>query len=298
MRLCRSILVALLVAHALARGAEAVADLESKLDAALAERWRRAVSLAELYEASGDWQRAVHHYEMARRIRDDDTHVLTQLARIYGEHDARESLLSVYTALTRLQPTSIAWLRELGSTHFRLGHRDEAEAVWQKIVEVQPSKTYALRHLVDIYSSHKLFGKAVAACQQALALSPNDEDLLQRLAEAHHSSGDQLAALAAISQFGIGRSSFRSHRALRLRHNAFIELALPIAARVDLETQLAKGPCSAADLAWTLARSLEKAGEPRSAVPFYRRVATEEPATPRGKAAAEAAVRLGRQPKD
>jgi tetratricopeptide (TPR) repeat protein len=288
---CRMVYVAALLAPFWVVAGEEPAGPESGLDSKLAERHRRTVALGEVLEASGQWERAAEQYEMARRIRDDDIHVLTQLASLYRARAEDAKTLSVYAALCRLQPASVAWLREVGSCHFRLGQREQAEAVWGKILEVQPSRAFALRYLAEIYASHGLHEKAVGACRDALALSPNDEDIRQRLGEALLAAGDPLAALAASSRLAADRSSARAERARRLRQGAFQALDLPAAVRGAVEARLAEGPCGAADLAWAAARCLEEKGETKRAASFYRRLAKEEPDTPRGKEAAEKARR-------
>jgi len=294
---CLLVLAWLLAATPSAPGGEAEApDPEAELQAKLAERHRRAIELAELHEADGDWRRATAHYEMARRIRPNDPDVLNQLARLYRSHNDDASLLPVYEALVRLQPASMSCLRELGSCHFRLGHREEAEAAWRKILEVQPSRTYALRHLGQIYTGHGLFDEAAAAFRHALALAPNDDDVRLRLAEALESGGDHLAALTTIARLAEERTTARSIRAERIRQVAFIALALPPAVRVALERRLADPAASPTDLAWDVARALEASGDPRRAAVHYRRVARDEPDTPRGKEAAQKTDKLSPRP--
>jgi len=285
----------LLALAAVAPAAERVEDLEAELDARLDERRTRSITLAELYETSGNWRRAAEHYEQARRVRDDDARVLVQLSRLYRAHDEHEKLLSVYATLSRLQPTSVVWLRELGSCHFKLGQRQAAEAAWGRILDVQPSKTYALRHLIDVYADHGLHKRAAAACREALALTPRDQDIRLRLAEALGEGGDPLGALATLSHIAKGRIILRSQRGVRIRHNAFARLAMPDPVHTALDKRLDAGPCTAADLAALAAELLDKASRPADALPFLRRLARDEPGTPRGQAAA-ARVR-GQDPK-
>lgn len=263
------------------------AELERELEAKLTERRWQAVTLAELYAAAGQWRQAAAHYEMARRIRADDAGVLVELSRLYKRLGEDKRLVGVYEALSRLQPTSVAWLRELGACHFRLGHREQAEAVWRRILEVQPSRTYAFRYLADIYAQHGLLEKALAACRKALALSPRDEDLRLRLAELMQADGDPLGALAALAQLSPGRYAARSPRALRVRTAALEALKLPADLCGELSAMVTSGKVSAADLAWRAAVALEEAGRRDDARRFFRRVAAEEPDTPRGKKAAE-----------
>jgi len=262
------------------------AGLDGQLQAKLAERHWQAVALAELYAATGQWRQAAAHYEVARRIQPDDSAVLIELSRLYRRLGDDERLVPIYRALCRLQPTSVAWLRELGASLFRLGRREEAEAAWRRILQVQTSRTYALRHLADIYSQHGLHSKALAACREALALSPRDEDLRLRLAEFTLKSGDPLGALAEIARLNPGRYAARSARALRVRSAALDALDLPADIRGQLSAMVAAGGCTAADLAWRAAVALEMAGRRDQARRFFRRVAAEEPNTPRGKKAA------------
>ena len=267
------------------------ADLRGKLD----ERHRRAVELGDLCHARRDSQRAAAHYEMARRIRDDDFHVLTQLVGCYRTPGALPKLLSVYQSLVRLRPTDAAWLRELGSCHYRLGRPDEAEAIWRKILGVGPSRARSTAYLARTYERHGLFAKAAATYSQALALAPQDRAARLRLAEAQLRAGDLLGGLLTLATFEAAKGTSDAERADAVRQKAIAGLNLGRQARSVVRRALAAKAASAADLAWQVACRLEEAGATEAAARFYGRVAKEEPASDRGKKAAAKARQLTRK---
>jgi len=278
-----------LTAHA---GQPTAEQLEAELEAKLAERRRRAISLAQLYSASGDWRRAAEYFESARRIRDDDVQVLTQLTRLYATHRDHRKLLSPLQALVRLQPTSVGWLRELGSCHYRLGEREKAEAAWSKILEVVTNRPSALRVLAQAYATHGLRHKAIATWRQAVAASPRDEYLRLQLAEALSKADEHLEALATIAALRTTPASSRSRRARGVANTAYFKLDLPRPVRAAIEKLLRGDARSPADIAWAIAQAFEQAGDPKRAAGFYRQVADLEPKAARGKAAAAKARRF------
>jgi len=271
-------------------------QLEAELEAKLAERRRRAISLAQLYSASGDWRKAAEHFESARRIRDDDVQVLTQLTRLYATHRDHRKLLSPLQALVRLQPTSVGWLRELGSCYYRLGEREKAEAAWSKILEAVPNRPSALRVLAQAYATHGLHHKAIATWRQAVEASPRDEYLRLQLAEALSKADEHLEALATIAALRTTPASSRSRRARSVANTAYFKLDLPRPVRAAIEKLLHGDARPPADFAWAIAQAFEQAGDPKRAADFHRQVAELEPKTERGKAAAAKTKQLSPKP--
>ncbi|MFP4057071.1 MAG: tetratricopeptide repeat protein [Candidatus Brocadiia bacterium] len=288
-------LVVIIVAGIQAPGAAGAADtaeLEAQLETKLAERFERVVSLAQLYEASGEKDRAAHYYERARTIRPDDAYVLSQLARLYRSTRDDRKLLPIYTALARLQPTAINWVKELGSCYFRLGRRREAEATWRKMLEMHGNRPFVLGYLAQVYAEHELFDKAVAAYREAIDRSPRDINLRLRFASALLEAGDPLGALATAAPLREAPSKHYREGGENLRKKALAKLRLPQADQRAVLELLDDDTCSVAELALTLARAFERRGERERAAAFYRRVASEEPESPLGKAAAEKARQL------
>jgi tetratricopeptide (TPR) repeat protein len=288
-------LIGWLALSAVGMGAEqSTANLEAELDAKLAERRRRTVALGAVIESTGDSKRAVATYEAARRFRDDDLEMLAHLLRFYRMQDDVRGQLSVTQALVRLQPTSLGWLRELGSCYFRLGQRDEAEAAWRRILAAHPLRPAAVRALAQTYEQHGLFDKSVALYREAVAQAPDDPDARLQLAEAQLRAGDGLGALATLVPLAADGAPGR--RAAALRESALGKLGFTVRERATVATILDEKPRTAADLAWRLARWFEAESNWSRAVVFFRRVAEDEPDSARGKVAAETVRRLTPKP--
>jgi len=273
-------------------------EVDGDLDAAMATLFDETVALAQLYEASGDYRRAARLYEDARRLRKDGAYVLQQLTRIYRRTQDDRKLVDIYVTLVQLQPASVSWLRQLGSCYFRLGERKKAEAAWQRLLDVYPQRSSALRYLASIYAQHKLYAKAIATYQEASGLSPQDDELRLRLAETQHAGGDPLGALVSVSAIRNATSSDRSRRSAGVRREAVVALDLSPAVQMGLQKKLHEGPTTAADLAWFLATLCEERRHGKDAARFYRRLATIEPQSERGKRAAARAVALDPPKKD
>ena len=223
-------------------------------------------------------------------------HVLSQLMRLYRMNKDDRKLLSTLAALVRLQPTSVGWLRELGSCQFRLGQREQAEATWRRILDVYPNRASALRLLAQAYTSHGLHDKAIGTWREAVAASPRDDYLRLQLAEALGKANRHVDALAASAPLAAAEVSSRSRRARSVKNTAFFELDLPRPVRAAVERLLRREDCSPADVAWAIAEAFEQAGERKRAAAFYRQVAAREPETDRGKAAAAKAKALTPKP--
>jgi tetratricopeptide (TPR) repeat protein len=289
-----------LVAPAIALGAErderSTGKLESVLQEKIAQRYRRTVALGAFFEATGDWETAATHYEAARRFRDDDPSLLTRLLRYYRTRGEVRKQVPIYQALVRLQPTSIGWLRELGSCYFRLGQREKAEATWRGILDAHSVRTSGVQYLAQIYQKHGLHEKAVEAYKEGLALAPRDEEMRFALAQAQTRGGDGLAALVTLAPLNREHDRPRGGPVHKLRAQALKAMDLTHGEGLVLQRLLEEQPPqSAAGLAWRLARAFERAGQWTRAAAFFRRVAAEEPDTVRGRVAAETARRLSEQ---
>jgi tetratricopeptide (TPR) repeat protein len=190
------------------------------------------------------------------------------------------------------------WIRQLGSCYFRLGETKEAEATWQRLLDVYPQRSGALRYLGSIYTQHKLYDKAIATYREAITLSPENPDLRVSLAQTQNAAGDPLSALATLSSVRGASSSYRERRINAVRDEAVTALDLTPAVQQALRKKLAEGTTSTGDLASFLATLCEERGQARDAARFYRRVAEAEPKSERGRRAATRAAALDPGKKD
>jgi eukaryotic-like serine/threonine-protein kinase len=96
--------------------------------------------------------------------------------------------------------------------------RDHATALLEQTVRNTPRDGLAQSNLGVLYAKKKIREKAISRIQSALALSPDDPDVLENAGEAYEDLGDRAQALRYIEmslQKGYPLASLKSNRALQ-----------------------------------------------------------------------------------
>jgi protein O-GlcNAc transferase len=69
---------------------------------------------------------------------------------------------------------------ERAAAALRDGRPSEAEALCQALVAAKPDFLEALHLLAEVQSSLRRYGEALATCDKALAMRPNDAEMLSK----------------------------------------------------------------------------------------------------------------------
>ncbi len=130
-----------------------------------------------------DWiQRARSSCEQALKLRNGNVYaqvVLGNIARVEGRYDDAVSILR--SILTQEPRNLEAWLR-LARTYEGKQALREAEAAYQKAVEIQPSYPGAHQHLGSFYYKQGRYDDARRSFQRASELAPDNYKALNNLA--------------------------------------------------------------------------------------------------------------------
>jgi TolB-like protein len=163
--------------------------------------------LGDILAGHRDWPAAIAAYREAIRLDRQNTYAWEELAwaltskdppdPVAGEQAAREAV--------RLDPTYVWNYVQLGRALQMQERLDEAIAVLEQAVRIDPSFRAASVNLANLFLDHGEYGKALAQFEAELEISKERGDvihpwLLRATAAAHAGLGDTEAALAMLEQ--------------------------------------------------------------------------------------------------
>ena len=164
-----------------ARAAEA--GLRSLAASAQRRGWALA-KLGDLLVAANRIDAAVAAYEAARKAGSTKDHVPAALATLYERKADYPNAIRVYTELARQQPRVTAHTVRIGWCHWRMGHRDQAEAVWRTLLTQHHHDRDGYVLVDRIYQQTGQRARRVGLLREACRRHPHDFDLCRRLGSA------------------------------------------------------------------------------------------------------------------
>jgi serine/threonine-protein kinase len=157
-------------------------------------------------QALGDTKRALAYYEQANAIQpraDTFSNIGTMQ---YGLGDYAKAA-AAYEGSLLIRPQSALTHRNLGDAYTRLGRKDDARRAYLKAVEqaevevsLGPSNARAIGRLAVYKAKAGDDAGAMVSLKRALALTPDDSQVLQRAAVVHALAGRLGPALEAIEK--------------------------------------------------------------------------------------------------
>jgi tetratricopeptide (TPR) repeat protein len=150
-------------------------------------------AMAEAYR--GMQQKKAYIATMQKITASGSVDDLLLMARVWGdmdEHVKRTEYLRRALAKAALEQQP-AIHRELAELYRRRGMRDEAERELEQALQIDPRDAQLHRQLAQIYFERRMVGDrlkwAIAACEAAIAIDPNNETDWQRLGSAYVAAG-------------------------------------------------------------------------------------------------------------
>ncbi len=191
--------------------------------------------LARAYEAQGNSEKAIHHFEAALRICPGFTDGRYNYGRILAENGRKREAAKAYLAVLETDPDFVRAHVNLGNILAEDGRFDEAVAHYQKALALKEENVNAHFNLANTFFRAGRIDEAISEYQKALNLKSDDPDI-------HYNLGN------AFMSKGIAEKAVHHYlRALRYRPG-FVN------ARVNLGNALARS------------------GKLREAVPHYKKV--------------------------
>lgn len=160
------------------------AEAENSYDAAVAliekERprdWHLYFARGMMRERLGDWDMAEIDLQRARKLSNDEPHVLNYLG--YSWIDKGMYLdegLKIIKQAVKEQPKNGSFVDSLGWAHYRLGNYATALKVLERASQLEPTDPVITDHLGDALWRMKREVEARYQWRKALAFEPTDED--------------------------------------------------------------------------------------------------------------------------
>lgn len=117
--------------------------------------------LAQSFEQSGDWDRAVVLYERLHKAQPENEVFFEGLRRAYVHVRAFDKAINLVEERLRAQPFNIGLLATLGGIYYESGSEPKADSVWNSIVKTDPKNISLYRLVASEMMEHRLFTLAV-----------------------------------------------------------------------------------------------------------------------------------------
>ena len=153
-------------------------------------------SLIRLYIANARYTEAEELIQKRLRSYPDDLTLLEQLAELYQQQGEHPRAIALYRQAIERDRSNTSLRRKLGDLYAKIGETTQAVNEWKKIVAGETNQTDQHQRLGAIYLSHKMYGEAIEAYQQAIRLNPQNGYLYTQLAAAYKIQGKSEDAAA------------------------------------------------------------------------------------------------------
>ena len=114
---------------------------------------------------------------------------LTQLAELYLAQGKLEEAIAVCQQSLKIQPKFAPAYKTLGNIFQAQGKLDEAKSYYLRALEIQPDFAQALANLGTVYAQQQQWPLAIATYQKAIAIQPNFAGVYRNLARVFEQHG-------------------------------------------------------------------------------------------------------------
>ncbi|MEX2117716.1 MAG: tetratricopeptide repeat protein [Bacteroidota bacterium] len=123
--------------------------------------------LAQSFERSGDWERAVPIYESLLFGEPQNFVYYDALRRGYIQLKEYDKAIELIRYRLTLQPDSHLLLSSLGGVYYQKGEEQKADSVWQAILRSNPSNVNLYRMIAGQMMEYRLYDQAISLFLQA-----------------------------------------------------------------------------------------------------------------------------------
>jgi tetratricopeptide (TPR) repeat protein len=130
--------------------------------------------LAQGFEESGEWERAVVLYEDLYKLEPNNFLYLDGLQRSYTQIKEYGKAISVIRRWLILQPRDINKLTTLGGLYYDAGEEATADSVWKSVIAVDPHNTQMYRMVANEMLEHRMYDQCIRTYLDGRAMSNSE----------------------------------------------------------------------------------------------------------------------------
>ncbi len=145
------------------------------------QNYRAQYRLGERYRTTGQWEKAIEHYEEARRLGMKLSGMLVHLGHSYEKIGEHGEALSAYRGALELAPKSALVHRNIAGAYLDVGRPAEALTMAKRAIALAPESFRAHMLLGRSYERLGRTLEAMQAYRRASGINPKDEFARQRL---------------------------------------------------------------------------------------------------------------------
>jgi len=133
---------------------------------------------AECFAILGNNPDAINYYKQACSIAPNNLPLAAKLGRVYINLKNYKEAYQVFSGIYSQDSTMVYWNKQLAYCAFRTFNREEASALYEKVLEANPRDYGSYTNLIHTYNWKKQGGKVMATIEKGLEQFPNDSELL------------------------------------------------------------------------------------------------------------------------
>ena len=115
------------------------------------------------------------------------------VVKLYSDYNCNNKAMEW---IVRMPPQDTDELKELiGRTHVGMGQYDEAERIFNELIDKNPFQKSYWKDMVELYYAKEDYASALTSCEYAIALAPEDRETLLYKANIHYQMADYEQAL-------------------------------------------------------------------------------------------------------
>jgi len=140
-------------------------------------------NLAAVLYRIGEYAESIAVYRRALSLDPDNASAWIYLAEAYQKTGDNTGALQALEKARRIDSTDVSLVYQQSEVHIAMEEFEAAANLVREGYAKNPEETDFLVYLGDIYRLNKNFSESVAAYREALAVKPNDKELLYKLAD-------------------------------------------------------------------------------------------------------------------
>ena len=150
--------------------------------------------LAEGMALLGNYHDATSYFQKAAKLQPENLSILAKLGRNYISLKEYKHSYSCFSEIYAKDSTNVYWNKQLAYSAFRIGKKEEAKALYEKVLVQNPRDYSSYFNVIRIYDKQKEVGKILTTLETGLINFPGDAGFFRERAKFFFDTKEYLPA--------------------------------------------------------------------------------------------------------